>query len=147
MIDSGRIPRPIRFHSALRWQREEIVARQAHAHGVGEGDGGRRAWSGFAAIAGNWANALALATGDRLVHEYSPAVLGFGLATEPDWLTQVHGTDVRPAGAAGPVEADAAVARAPGATVAVLTGMAAAGSGVSDRRTGGGGAGSSGWGA
>lgn len=44
-----------------------------------------------------------------------------GLASEPDWLTQVHGTGVRPAGTAEPVEADAAVASAPGATVAVLT--------------------------
>ena len=44
-----------------------------------------------------------------------------GLAAEPDWLTQVHGTAVRTAGAAGPVEADAAVANRPGAVVAVLT--------------------------
>jgi hypothetical protein len=48
-------------------------------------------------------------------------VAACGLATEPDWLTQVHGTAVRPAGAAEPVEADAAVARAAGSTVAVLT--------------------------
>jgi polyphenol oxidase len=48
-------------------------------------------------------------------------VAACGLATEPDWLTQVHGTAVRLAGAADPVEADAAVARLPGATVAVLT--------------------------
>lgn len=44
-----------------------------------------------------------------------------GLAAEPDWLTQVHGTGVRIAGHAGPLEADAAIARTPGATVAVLT--------------------------
>jgi YfiH family protein len=44
-----------------------------------------------------------------------------GVATEPDWLTQVHGTTVRLPGAVGPVEADAAIAQEPGAVVAVLT--------------------------
>ncbi len=48
-------------------------------------------------------------------------VAGCGLATEPSWLTQVHGTAVRVAGSPDPVEADAAIARGPGATVAVLT--------------------------
>ena len=48
-------------------------------------------------------------------------VAGYGLEAEPDWLTQVHGTAVRPAGDTAPLEADAAVAREPGATVAVLT--------------------------
>lgn len=48
-------------------------------------------------------------------------VAGCGLDAEPDWLTQVHGTAVRVAGNAAPREADAAVAREPGATVAVLT--------------------------
>lgn len=44
-----------------------------------------------------------------------------GLDTEPGWLTQVHGKAVRLAGDTAPVEADAAIARDPGATVAVLT--------------------------
>lgn len=48
-------------------------------------------------------------------------VAGCGLTAEPDWLTQVHGTAVRPAGDSAPREADAVVARAPGAIVAVLT--------------------------
>ena len=48
-------------------------------------------------------------------------VAGCGLVAEPDWLTQVHGTAVRIAGSVDPVEADAAIARGPGATVAVLT--------------------------
>jgi len=48
-------------------------------------------------------------------------VAGCGLEAEPDWLTQVHGTAVRRAGDTVPLEADAAVAREPGATVAVLT--------------------------
>ena len=48
-------------------------------------------------------------------------VAGCGLPAEPDWLTQVHGTAVRVEGAAAPVEADAAVASTPGATVAILT--------------------------
>ena len=48
-------------------------------------------------------------------------VAACGLGTEPDWLSQVHGTAVRIAGDAAPLEADAAIAREPGATVAVLT--------------------------
>jgi YfiH family protein len=48
-------------------------------------------------------------------------VAACGLGTEPDWLTQVHGTAVRIAGDAAPLEADAAIAREPGTTVAVLT--------------------------
>ncbi len=48
-------------------------------------------------------------------------VAGCGLDAEPDWLTQVHGTAVRVAGDAAPIEADAAIAREPGTTVAVLT--------------------------
>ena len=47
------------------------------------------------------------------------AVCGLGAA--PDWLNQVHGTAVRIAGKPAPIEADAAIAREPGATVAVLT--------------------------
>lgn len=58
---------------------------------------------------------------DRVAENRRRFLAVCGLATEPDWLTQVHGTGVRPAGSAEPVEADAAVARAPGATVAVLT--------------------------
>ena len=48
-------------------------------------------------------------------------VAGCGLAEEPRWLTQVHGTAVRIAGSPDPVEADAAIARGPGAIAAVLT--------------------------
>jgi len=48
-------------------------------------------------------------------------VTGCGLDTEPDWLTQVHGTGVRLAGETAPQEADAAIACEPGAAVAVLT--------------------------
>ncbi len=48
-------------------------------------------------------------------------VTGCGLGAEPDWLTQVHGTGVRIAGEAAPLEADAAISREAGATVAVLT--------------------------
>lgn len=48
-------------------------------------------------------------------------VAACGLGTEPGWLTQVHGTAVRMAGDTAPIEADAAIARDPGATVAVLT--------------------------
>ena len=58
---------------------------------------------------------------DRVAENRRRFVVACGLATEPDWLTQVHGTGVRPAGAAEPVEADAAIASARGATVAVLT--------------------------
>ena len=48
-------------------------------------------------------------------------VTGCGLEAEPDWLTQVHGSAVRLVGDNVPVEADAAIAREPAATVAVLT--------------------------
>ncbi|HSM31965.1 MAG TPA: peptidoglycan editing factor PgeF [Woeseiaceae bacterium] len=48
-------------------------------------------------------------------------VAGCELHTEPDWLKQVHGTGVRQAGETAPLEADAAIARGPGAVVAVLT--------------------------
>ncbi len=48
-------------------------------------------------------------------------VAGCGLPAEPDWLTQVHGTAVRLQGDTAPLEADAAIAREPGTTVAVLT--------------------------
>lgn len=44
-----------------------------------------------------------------------------GLAEEPGWLTQVHGTAVQEVGGAALPEADAAIARGPGAAVAVLT--------------------------
>ncbi len=44
-----------------------------------------------------------------------------GIGAEPAWLTQVHGTAVRMAGDTAPIEADAAIAHDPGATVAVLT--------------------------
>jgi YfiH family protein len=44
-----------------------------------------------------------------------------GLAAEPGWLTQVHGTAVQVVGDETPGEADAAIARDPGAVVAVLT--------------------------
>ena len=44
-----------------------------------------------------------------------------GIGAEPGWLTQVHGTAVRVSGETAPTEADAAIARDPGATVAVLT--------------------------
>lgn len=44
-----------------------------------------------------------------------------GLRAEPGWLTQVHGTAVRVAGSTAPPEADAAIARDPGSTAAVLT--------------------------
>lgn len=44
-----------------------------------------------------------------------------GLAAEPAWLAQVHGTTVQVAGDETPAEADAAIARGPGAVVAVLT--------------------------
>jgi YfiH family protein len=58
---------------------------------------------------------------DRVAGNRRRFVADCDLATEPDWLTQVHGTAVRVAGAAAPVEADAAIAREPGAIVAVLT--------------------------
>jgi YfiH family protein len=58
---------------------------------------------------------------DRVAANRQRFVARFGLATEPDWLTQVHGTAVRVAGSADPVEADAAIACGPGTTVAVLT--------------------------
>ena len=48
-------------------------------------------------------------------------VAACGLGAEPDWLMQVHGTAVRIAGEAAPLEADAAISREAGATVAVLT--------------------------
>lgn len=48
-------------------------------------------------------------------------VAGCGLGASPDWLNQVHGTAVRIAGEPAPLDADAAIAREPGATVAVLT--------------------------
>ena len=48
-------------------------------------------------------------------------VAGCGLATEPAWLTQVHGTAVQEVGGAVLPEADAAIARGTGAAVAVLT--------------------------
>lgn len=48
-------------------------------------------------------------------------VAGCGIGAAPDWLNQVHGTAVRIAGDPAPVEADAAIAREPGTTVAVLT--------------------------
>lgn len=48
-------------------------------------------------------------------------VAASGIGAEPGWLTQVHGTAVRIAGDTAPIEADAAIAREPGATVAVLT--------------------------
>ena len=43
------------------------------------------------------------------------------IGTEPGWLNQVHGTAVRVSGETSPPEADAAIARGPGETVAVLT--------------------------
>jgi copper oxidase (laccase) domain-containing protein len=52
---------------------------------------------------------------DRVAGNRRRFVADCDLATEPDWLTQVHGTAVRVAGAAAPVEADAAIAREPGA--------------------------------
>ncbi len=58
---------------------------------------------------------------DRVAGNRRRFVADCDLATEPDWLTQVHGTAVRVAGAAAPVEADAAIASEPGAIVAVLT--------------------------
>ena len=58
---------------------------------------------------------------DRVAGNRRRFVADCDLATEPDWLTQVHGAAVRVAGAAAPVEADAAIAREPGAIVAVLT--------------------------
>ena len=48
-------------------------------------------------------------------------VMECGLAAEPGWLTQVHGTAVQVVGAENTAEADAAIAREPGAIVAVLT--------------------------
>lgn len=44
-----------------------------------------------------------------------------GIGAEPGWLTQVHGTAVRVPGETAPPEADAAITRGPGETVAVLT--------------------------
>jgi YfiH family protein len=58
---------------------------------------------------------------DRVAENRRQFVTGCGLAAEPGWLTQVHGTAVRVAGSGEPVEADAAIARRPGAVVAVLT--------------------------
>ncbi len=58
---------------------------------------------------------------ERVAENRRRFVAGCGLPAEPDWLTQVHGTAVRLAGNTTPIEADAAVAREPGATVAVLT--------------------------
>lgn len=58
---------------------------------------------------------------ERVAENRRRFVAGCGLAAEPDWLVQVHGTAVRIAGAADPVEADAAIARGNGAIVAVLT--------------------------
>lgn len=58
---------------------------------------------------------------DRVAENRRRFVADCRLATEPDWLTQVHGTAVRMAGATGPAEADAAIAGEPGAIVAVLT--------------------------
>jgi YfiH family protein len=48
-------------------------------------------------------------------------VAGCGLAAEPGWLMQVHGTAVQEVGGAALREADAAIAREPGVSVAVLT--------------------------
>jgi YfiH family protein len=67
---------------------------------------------------------LAAHVGDdpqRVAENRRRFVAACGLVSEPDWLTQVHGTAVRIDGAAAPLEADAAIARKPGATVAVLT--------------------------
>lgn len=58
---------------------------------------------------------------ERVAENRRRFVADCGLAREPDWLTQVHGTAVRVAGGAGPDEADAAIAHGPGAIVAVLT--------------------------
>ena len=58
---------------------------------------------------------------DRVAENRRRFVSTCGLAAEPDWLTQVHGTAVRVAAGEGPDEADAAVAGLPGDTVAVLT--------------------------
>lgn len=58
---------------------------------------------------------------DRVAENRRRFVADCGLAREPDWLIQVHGSAVRVAGAADPAEADAAIAHGPGAIVAVLT--------------------------
>jgi YfiH family protein len=58
---------------------------------------------------------------DRVAENRRRFVADLGLGVEPDWLTQVHGTAVCVAGATEPVEADAAIARGPGTTAAVLT--------------------------
>jgi YfiH family protein len=57
----------------------------------------------------------------RVAENRQRFVAACGLGNEPEWLTQVHGTAVRTAGDAAPIEADAAIAREAGATVAVLT--------------------------
>jgi YfiH family protein len=58
---------------------------------------------------------------ERVAENRRRFVADCGLDSEPEWLTQVHGTAVRLPGDTTPIEADAAVACAPGATVAVLT--------------------------
>lgn len=58
---------------------------------------------------------------ERVAENRRRFVADCGLAAEPDWLVQVHGTAVRIAGAAHPVEADAAIARGNGGIAAVLT--------------------------
>jgi len=58
---------------------------------------------------------------ERVAENRRRFVAGCGLGAEPDWLNQVHGTAVRIAGGAAPLEADAAIVGEPGATGAVLT--------------------------
>jgi YfiH family protein len=58
---------------------------------------------------------------ERVAENRRRFVAGCGLGAEPRWLNQVHGTAVRIVGDAAPIDADAAIAREPGATVAVLT--------------------------
>jgi YfiH family protein len=57
----------------------------------------------------------------RIAENRRRFVAACGLGMEPDWLNQVHGIGVRIAGGSAPLEADAAIGREPGATVAVLT--------------------------
>lgn len=58
---------------------------------------------------------------ERVAENRRRFVADCGLGAEPDWLDQVHGTAVRVAGETAPCAADAAIAREPGSTVAVLT--------------------------